>query len=113
MKTGLQIIAEERERQIAVEGWTPEHDAEHTEGELAKAAGCYALAEDARRTISREDVAKPFIMWPWDASWWKPSPKDRIRELAKAGALIAAEIDRLNNTGTPLEKAGFSFEDGV
>jgi hypothetical protein len=33
-------------------------------------------------------------LWPWDESWWKPG--DRIRELAKAGALIAAEIDRLN-----------------
>jgi hypothetical protein len=26
---------------------------------------------------------------------WKPSPDDRFRELVKAGALIAAEIDRL------------------
>jgi hypothetical protein len=28
-------------------------------------------------------------------AWWKPTPSDRIRELTKAGALIAAEIDRL------------------
>jgi hypothetical protein len=34
--------------------------------------------------------------WPWDAEWFRPVPKDRIRELVKAGALIAAEIDRLN-----------------
>ena len=27
--------------------------------------------------------------------WWKPTPKNRVRELVKAGALIAAEIDRL------------------
>ena len=33
--------------------------------------------------------------WPWNVVWWKPTPDDRIRELAKAGALIAAEIDRL------------------
>jgi hypothetical protein len=33
-------------------------------------------------------------LWPWDPSWWKPSP-DPIRNLVKAGALIAAEIDRL------------------
>lgn len=32
--------------------------------------------------------------WPFDASWWKPS-NDPIRNLIKAGALIAAEIDRL------------------
>ena len=36
------------------------------------------------------------IMWPWEANWWKPTPEDRIKELAKAGALIAAEIDRLS-----------------
>jgi len=29
-------------------------------------------------------------------SHWKPTPDDRVRELVKAGALIAAEIDRLN-----------------
>jgi hypothetical protein len=31
--------------------------------------------------------------WPWDSKWWKPG--ERIRELEKAGALIAAEIARL------------------
>jgi gamma-glutamylcyclotransferase (GGCT)/AIG2-like uncharacterized protein YtfP len=33
--------------------------------------------------------------WPWDESAFKPSPDNRIKELTKAGALIAAEIDRL------------------
>ncbi len=32
--------------------------------------------------------------WPWDEEWWKPD-NDAVRNLAKAGALIAAEIDRL------------------
>jgi hypothetical protein len=32
--------------------------------------------------------------WPWNDDDWKPSP-DPIRNLVKAGALIAAEIDRL------------------
>jgi hypothetical protein len=32
--------------------------------------------------------------WPWGTSWFKPSGDD-IRDLVKAGALIAAEIDRL------------------
>ena len=34
--------------------------------------------------------------WPhtWDASWWKP--KDRRRDLVRAGALIIAEIERLD-----------------
>ena len=37
----------------------------------------------------------PPTLWPWALSQWKPTPDDRIRELTKAGALIAAEIDRL------------------
>lgn len=79
---GLAVIAAERKRQVEAEGWTPEHDDEHATGELANAAVCYALG---RRTV----------WWPWSLDWWKPSPDNRIRELAKAGALIAAEIDRL------------------
>ena len=39
-------------------------------------------------------------MWPWNGSYWKPTPDDRIKELTKAGALIAAEIDRLLNENT-------------
>lgn len=33
-------------------------------------------------------------LWPQDWSF-KPTRDDRIRELVKAGALVAAEIDRL------------------
>ena len=43
--TGVELIAQERERQIEKEGWTAEHDADHTEGQLAKAAACYAFEE--------------------------------------------------------------------
>lgn len=35
--------------------------------------------------------------WPWDENWWKPS-LDPIRNLVKAGALLAAEIDRLQRS---------------
>lgn len=38
-------------------------------------------------------------MFPFSSVWWKPSPENRIKELAKAGALIAAEIDRLQRLG--------------
>jgi hypothetical protein len=37
-------------------------------------------------------------LWPFAPERWKPSPSNRIRELVKAGALIAAEIDRLQRT---------------
>ncbi len=85
MKTGTELIAAERERQITAEGWTPEHDDSHVLKELVYAAICYAS----------KAAGKPFasVGWPWP-SWWKPS-RDPVRNLVKAGALIAAEIDRL------------------
>lgn len=115
MKTttpGIDLIAEERARQISQEGWTAAHDDEHRGAEMATAAACYSLParqrslEDAYIEMNAArgcgDPAIPYtikvrvpLRWPWDAEWWKPTPDDRIRELVKAGALIAAEIDRL------------------
>lgn len=93
--TGAEIIAAERQRQIDVEGWTAEHDNGHNAGELAAAAECYvALASDQEGGTLMRNPAIPPFSWPWDASWWKPS-QDPERNLAKAGALIAAEIDRI------------------
>ena len=43
MVSALDDIAAERERQISAEGWTPEHDDEHGNGELAMAASAYAF----------------------------------------------------------------------
>lgn len=37
--------------------------------------------------------------WPWATDWWKPSD-DPITNLVRAGALIAAEIDRLLREAT-------------
>jgi hypothetical protein len=97
--TGAQLIAQERQRQIEVEGYTEQHDAEHAEGELAMAAVCYAMLPCWRPA----ELAP--IEWPWIGGGirdgFKPTPNDRIRELVKAGALIAAEIDRLQNPTTP------------
>ena len=88
---GVDLIAEERARQIYEESWTPEHDDEHTGCQLVDAASSYAWA--AAKQVLREPFAQPFT-WPWEPAWWKPSD-DPIRNLQKAGALIAAEIDRL------------------
>ena len=88
---GVALIAAERARQINAEGWSPAHDAEHTDGELACAAACYAVPPGYKL----RERTPPFL-WPWEESWWKPG--DRVRELTKAGALIAAEIDRLATT---------------
>jgi hypothetical protein len=94
MSIGVDLIAAERERQVSVEGWTESHDASvHDSDDLAMAASLYAMPQRKRHA----DML--WWLWPWDASWWKPTPQDRIRELVKAGALIAAEIDRLKMAG--------------
>lgn len=95
--SGVNLIFAERERQKFDEGWTAEHDAEHTYGELADAAASYAMTPDTRVTITAVCMERDGLppTWPWDKQWWKPTPDNRIRELVKAGALIAAEIDRL------------------
>lgn len=101
--TGSERIAEERRRQIESEGWTPEHDQHHVELELARAAVVYAMPPTWRTETDIANVlygrtarngTRFFGVWPEE--WpYKPSYEDRIRELEKAGALIAAEIDRL------------------
>lgn len=97
MKTGIERIAEERKRQIEKEGWSQEHDSAYGNSELVKAAVCYAFDEFDRgpRNSAFGVLTK---LWPWDWKWWKPTPYNRIRELEKAGALIASEIDRIQNS---------------
>ena len=83
-------VLSERQRQIEVEGWTPEGDAAYRDGELADAAACYA-----RPRYRMGETCPP--EWPWAGKWWKPT--DRRRNLVKAGALILAEIERLDRWG--------------
>jgi len=98
--TGAQMIARERTRQHRQEGWTAKHDNGHVHHELVRAAVCYALPEQVReqRVLTQTLF---WHLWPWGSRYWKPTPDDRIRELVKAGALIAAEIDRLHRLIAP------------
>lgn len=89
--SGVDLIAAERQRQVEREGWTPEHDDGHADGALARAAACYA---DGFEITGKFSVP---LRWPFEASDWKPSD-DRVRDLVKAGALIAAEIDRIERS---------------
>jgi hypothetical protein len=105
-QSGIWLIANERERQINQEGWSAEYDRKHVNGELAIAAACYALPQIVRMAwgvIQR--------LWPWDIQWFKPDPYNRIRELVKAGALIAAEIDRLQHTEEVKSENNISLKD--
>src|SRR3990167_7838047 len=99
---GIERIENERRRQVESEGWTPDHDDTHADGALAMAAACYAAAACYTRIYTRDDAAAPDIIFadPWPCAWEDKRPKhpgqqSRLRMLEKAGALIAAEIDRL------------------
>ena len=96
---GTQLIAAERERQIKTEGWTFAHDNKHGRGELIAAAMCYASVPLLRLTYNgcaaeSEITEVMATRWPWEEEMWKPD-NSAVRNLVKAGALIAAEIDRL------------------
>jgi hypothetical protein len=100
-REALECVWAERERQKSVEGWTPEHDDTHTKGEMATAAGIYALVAGSAdrhwviQGLSGNDYIEAALrLWPWDRAWLKPT--DRRRDLVKAGALIIAEIERLD-----------------
>ena len=96
---GAERIATERKRQIEKEGWTKKHDASHFPGCLAAAGASYAL-DFAAKTADTEGREKLYgisslEVWPFGEEWWKPTHDDFVKQLTKAGALIAAEIDRL------------------
>lgn len=87
---GSTLIAQERLRQIEVEGYLSDNDARWTNEELAMAATFYAMPEKYGEMLA---------FWPWDVEYNKKSQHGRIRQLVIAGALIAAEIDRLQQAG--------------
>lgn len=108
--SGVSIISEERNRQITQEGYDWRRDDNYHGQELALAATVYALPPSWREAYAGTNGHSNMkrVLWPWDHYTFKPVPSDnstvfgkdqsvddRIKELAKAGALIAAEIDRL------------------
>ena len=99
-------IAEERARQIDEEGFDVGHDDEHNQrGELVQAAACYAVGAPLYGLKQPPDdpdgAGEPayFSVWPWPERWQKP--QTRRRDLVRAGALILAELDRLDRWDLP------------
>lgn len=90
-------VVAERRRQVEAEGWTPEHDDEHANGELALAAACYSVT-------TYPQAVGLLGFWPWGMKWWKPT--DRRRNLVKAAALILAEIERIDRRTTQGDAEG-------
>lgn len=92
---GCVLIEAERVRQISEEGYSEAHDDGHTSSEMARAAK--VLLKCAMRQLRGAPMAHVMSLhfgWPWSRRSFKVSP-DPLRQLVKAGALIAAEIDRL------------------
>lgn len=79
MKTGIELITEERQRQIEKERWTTDHDDLHMDGQLSRAALAYEHGDDTD--------------FPWDKEYWKPTTE--LRDQVKAGALLMAEKERV------------------
>lgn len=121
MKNGIEQIAEERERQKNVERFDVIHDDGYANQELIGAAICYAANAmnkergftfmDARIISYKESVSKKGDVYlvpsgfkdpfPWSSEWDKRDKHDVHRSLVIAGALIAAELDRLSSLINP------------
>lgn len=95
---GVGLIAIERRRQI--EKWSSAHDDEHVNGELRDAGIAYAMVCDDRAADSAPGV------WPFEPATFKPHETDNIENLVRAGAFIAAEIDRFLRSRDRLIEAG-------
>lgn len=88
-------VLAERRRQIEEENYRPDHDDhDHLNGDLARAAACYAVAEHSPlyTWIDTNDY-RP--LWPWPSKDWRPKDHRR-RNLIIAAALLVAEIERLD-----------------
>lgn len=90
-------VLAERARHLTHEGWTPVHDDEHANGDIGEAAICYIQGN------TEWGSGNPHQRWPWALCWWKPT--DRRRNLVKAGALILAEIERIDRAAAIAQRA--------
>ncbi|MDI9256343.1 hypothetical protein [Flavobacterium sedimenticola] len=91
-KSGIELISDERQKQIEKHGFTGEHHANHPEWydnrQLIQAA----------ETLLMPEIRSCFIPVNWDVEWFERLCKKSYKErLIIAGALIAAEIDRLES----------------
>lgn len=92
-QTGAQAIAAERQRQIDEEGYTTEHDEHHAVGQFVSTAVVYLGGKALGHTpwpVKRAVVESD-----------EESVRYQRRDLVRAGALIAAAIDRLDQIKDP------------
>jgi hypothetical protein len=96
---GAGLIMSERKRHEG-KGYTAEYDDLFTEGQLAKAAACHAVFEiegDDTFVVEGLGTGSGFSedAYPWEPALDSRDHHSRIENLVVAGALICAEIDRL------------------
>lgn len=91
MKTGIELIAIERQEQIEKHGWDLAHDKDYGQGELLMAAQfCLNINND--------------LLWPWHDGengigthfFKKIKAKNPTDRIIIAGAFCASELDRIN-----------------
>ncbi|MEC4091602.1 crAss001_48 related protein [Pseudoalteromonas rubra] len=101
---GIDLIAMERWDQIHAKGYDTVHDQQYKTSALGNAAICYAIMAGCTPRMRKRfrhfnKQGRPPNGWPWSSAHFKPgegdSDQERVRELTKAAALIAAEIDRI------------------
>lgn len=96
-KSGVTRIALERDRQIHQKGWTLEHDRrEHADGSLVDFAAALLLHRHGRVTLAERvcETTAEWLVHALDHAVVKYADRsERLLEIA--GALIAAELDRL------------------
>lgn len=104
---GIMAIAGARLHQVQNKGFNPRMDDGYSRGELVRAAFCYLCLEvgdgDNKMVANPDQLSElsgadgEDAPWPWAPEWFKP--KTPVENLERAGALIAAEIDRLQRAG--------------
>lgn len=90
-KSGIELIKEEREKQITKHGFTAEHHHNHPEW--------YDKDQliDAVSTLTIKKIKSCGVPINWDESWFSDLCNRSYKErLIISGALIAAELDRLS-----------------
>nr|WP_293837509.1 hypothetical protein [uncultured Arsenicibacter sp.] len=102
MRSGVDLIAKERHEQINKHGFSIEKDLSQNDYEKLISATLSILFQNPK--FSEPIERKPIYFYPnsWDDKYYERIvQKSRIEQLVIAGALIAAEIDRILYSNDP------------
>lgn len=93
-------VLAERKRQSTSKGYSSERDNQYTSGELALAAALFAIPYNAMHgneaLVQQEDFVGLHMALELSCGWKATPEPDPRKRLVKAGALILAEIERID-----------------